>query len=352
MSRSVRNFLLIGLFGFLGLVALGGASIVFLATRTDVFDVATDSSSSETKSLDEGAMWETPPEGEGSVDSAPSEMSRQDGGSSGGGSPDGGGSSGNNRERPDENGAVGVVCEPDTIGEEDGPVIAIYKVEDGVLGDLCFGEASDEVLQSWDLLDEFTDPEQLQPIKLFAGIESDTVYAFAGPATNDNYDDFVIAVDILSAGDLQELRLTMAHELSHVFTQDPDQFDESLRRSSCDTYHNGYVCFLPDSYITAWVGEFWTQDQLDDLPKSGAIDEDGGDDRCSADRSFIGSYAASHPEEDFAEAFSAFVYGLDVPDEAKPRLQFFEAYPELVAYRDRAIAAGQTGLLNTLGQCG
>ncbi len=347
MSRSVRTLLLIGLFGFVGLVAVGGATVVFLATRTDVFEAATGSSGDDSKSLDEGAMRETPAGDDGPDEREPSEMDRQDGGSS-----DGGGSSGNNRERPDEDDAAEVICEPDTIGEEDGPVIAIYEVNDGVLGGLCFGEASDEVLQSWDLLDEFTDPEQLLPIKLFAGIESDTVFAFAGPATIDSYDEFIIAVDVYSADDLQELRLTMAHELSHIFTQDPDQFDENQRRSSCDSYYNGYVCFLPDSYITAWVEAFWTQEMLDDLPKSGSIDEEGGEDRCELDRSFLGSYAASHPEEDFAEAFSAFVYGLDVPDEAEPRMQFFEAYPELVAYRDRAAAAGQTDLPNTLGQCG
>ena len=347
VSRSSRTLLLIGLFGFLGLVALGGAGIVLLAARSDVFDVATGSSDGESKSLDEGAMRETPADDEGSEDSAPSEMSREDGGPS-----DSGGSSGNNRDQPNEQESVGVICDPDTIGEEDGTVVAIYEVENGVLGALCFGEASDEVLQSWDLLDEFTDPEQLLAIKLFAGIESDTVFAFAGPASIDSYDDFIIAVDVYSADDLQELRLTMAHELSHIFTQDPEQFDESQRRSSCDTYYNGYVCFLPDSYITAWVETFWTEEMLDDLPKSGSIDEEGGEGRCTLDRSFLGSYAASHPEEDFAEAFSAFVFGLDVAAEAEPRLQFFEAYPELVAYRDRAIAAGQTDLPNTLGQCG
>ncbi len=342
MSRSTRTLLLIGLFGFLGLFALGAGTVVVLGTRTDIFESVTGSSGSDSKSLDEGATRQST---SGDEESTASEMSRSDDDSSGDN-----GSSGTNRERQDETAAV--ACEPDTIGEEDGPVVAIYEVEDGMLGDLCFGEASDEVLQSWDLLDEFTDPEQLLPIKLFAGIESNTVFAFAGPASVDTYDEFIIAVDVFSADDLQELRLTMAHELSHVFTQEPEQFDETLRRSSCDAYYNGYVCFLPDSYIAAWVDAFWTQEMLDDLPKSGSIDEEGGEDRCTLDRAFLGSYAASHPEEDFAEAFSAFVYGLEVPDEAEPRLQFFEAYPELVAYRDRAIAAGQTGLPNTLGQCG
>ena len=43
------------------------------------------------------------------------------------------------------------------------------------------------------------------------------------------------------------------------------------------------------------------------LPADGAVDPDGGEDRCLLDPEFVGAYAASHPEEDFAETFAVWL---------------------------------------------
>lgn len=244
-------------------------------------------------------------------------------------------------------------CDPEIVGESEGEVVSIYHVVEGQLADHCYGRQDDVVVASWAVLAEFATPQDLKAIRLFAGIESDTVAAFVGPFGQMSLDEFVIAVDVASAAaDRDQLRLTMAHELSHVLTLNPAQFDASISPPSCETHHNGWVCYEPDSHLNSWIQEFWTDDELESLPRSGAIDEEGGIDRCTLDRSFLGSYAASHPEEDFAESFSAFVFGVEVSAAVAPRIEFFGRYPEFVALRDRAASAGHVNLPNFFGRCG
>jgi len=70
------------------------------------------------------------------------------------------------------------------------------------------------------------------------------------------------------------------------------------------------------------------------------------------DPSFIGSYAATNPEEDFAESFSAFVFRLEVEPGMDEKMAWFEDQPGLVEFRDRASAADLGPLRNAFGGCG
>lgn len=257
---------------------------------------------------------------------------------------------------PPEPRSIQELCTPEEIGEETGPVVAAYEVANGQLGEICLGEVSQVVLDSWDALAEFAPPEELDSIRLFIGFSpdagSDTV-AYTYSLDNWSYERFAIGVNLKAANaDPDELRLTMAHELSHVFVQQADQLDLDVLRRDCGTYYNGFGCFRSDSYMAAWVNEFWTPEQIESLPRNGDIDEVAGDERCEIDASLIGYYGGSHPEEDFAESFSAYVFAVQVAEPVQARLDFFEAYPELVAFRDRAAAAGLEGLPGAFGQCG
>lgn len=231
---------------------------------------------------------------------------------------------------------VVVGCNRKTIGEESGPIAVGYAVENGRLAPTpCFGEASAVVEAAWFELAIITPPQLIRGVTILAGFddaESDTL-AFAGPVANDS-DDHLVAVGITAAvADPQELRLTMAHELAHVFTQTSDQIDVAFFSDECDTFFNGFGCFEQDAYMTAWIDQFWTVAELNTLPDDYAADLEGGDRRCSIDAGFPGSYSASHPEEDFAEAFSAYVFGVEMPPGVDERLSFFDGYPEFVAMR-------------------
>ncbi len=252
-------------------------------------------------------------------------------------------------------------CDRDQIGEDDGQLIGAYRVVDGELGELCFGAGDVRLIQSWSVLTDFATPAELAPVVVFAGFRADSAegnsagtgnIAFAGPLGESN-EAFVVAVDLDEASrDQDELRVTMAHEFAHVFTQVTDQVDLETNEEDCSTFWNGSWCFAEGSYMADWVTEFWSDSALDSLPASGATDGPGGERRCNIDPSFLGAYAASHPEEDFAESFAAFVYSIEVPSSVDARQAFFQRYPELEAYRVRAIAAGETDLPNNFDRCG
>lgn len=246
-----------------------------------------------------------------------------------------------------------VACDPTDVGEEEGEVTTIYSVLDGELDALCYGVSDPVVEASWDSLATVANSEALADVLLFAGYEAaaDTM-AFAGPIDDDNQ-QFVIAVDVVSAAhDVDELRLTMVHELAHVLTQTPDQLDTDLLPEECETLWNGLGCFRPDSYVAGWVEQFWTDEDVASLPGDGAIDEAGGEDRCVLEPNFVGSYAASHPEEDFAETFSAWVFSVDVDAELAPKFDYFATFPELVVMRQAAIQAGLVDLPSNFDRCG
>lgn len=233
---------------------------------------------------------------------------------------------------PDDDAVDG--CDRKTIGEESGPLAVAYGVEKGRIATRpCFGEASAVVEAAWLDLASVTPPQLIEGVTIVAGFDdanSDTL-AFAGPVANDS-DEHLIAVGMAAAvDDPEELRLTMAHELAHVFTQTSDQIDVAFFSDECDTFFNGFGCFAQDAYITAWVDQFWTPNDLTSLPDDYSVDIPGGEFRCQLDAGFPGSYAASHPEEDFAESFSAFVFDVEMPPGFEERQQFFDERPEFAA---------------------
>jgi len=159
---------------------------------------------------------------------------------------------------------------------------------------------------------------------------------------------------VAAVDDPDELRLTMMHELTHVFGQETgSQLIVSDGPAGCDTFYNGVGCFTEDSYLWAWIQEFWPPELRETLPRDGSVgSEDAAFERCDADASYTGSYAAIHPEEDFAETFSAYVFDVDVDPALQDKLDFFDRYPEFVAIRENARAAGYSGTPADFQGCG
>ena len=245
-------------------------------------------------------------------------------------------------------------CDAADVGEDEGPVESIYAVVDGALAGLCFGDPSLPLVEAWLALAAVAPPEQLEPVVLLGGFASDSdTVAFAGAADDEQYERFLIAIDLPAAEEQpDEMRLTMAHELSHVFTQTPDQLDVGADEDQCDVYWNGAGCVYADSYLALWIEAFWDDDDLIAQPEDGSADPDLGIERCELDPAFLGAYAASSPEEDLAESFSAFVFDLDVPAGVQPKMAWFEAFPELAAFRDLHRVSGLPEVPNTLDRCG
>lgn len=248
-------------------------------------------------------------------------------------------------------------CDPaDVEGTGDvGTVTAMQFVVDGTRMPPCVGDTDERLDRAWADLEAVAPADYLDDISLLAGYEAcegcDTL-AFVS-ALDEEGSFFLMAVDVTAAqDDPDELWLTLLHELSHVFTQDPTtQLDVAAAPDTCETYHNGNGCVDESSYLWMWMSRFWDPVVLDTF-EEGEADQDGGEQRCDLDRDYTGSYGASSPEEDFAEVFAAYVFDVDFGDDLSEKLAFFDEFDEFRRLRVRAGDLGLAGLPNSFERCG
>ena len=212
-----------------------------------------------------------------------------------------------------------------------------------MVGGLCTGDPDARLDAAWSELIDVVPVDRLDQVGVFAGFddaESD-VLAFATMLGETN-ERFGIVVNLATVDDDPgEFRLTLAHEVSHVFTQTPDQLDVTVDEQDCPTLHNGNGCFLDGALVLDWIDRFWSEEQLGSIPDLAEGDEDGADRRCELDAGFPGPYSASSPEEDLAESFAAYVFDLDVPEAVAPRVEFFEQLQEFDDIRQHALSSDQ-----------
>jgi hypothetical protein len=233
-----------------------------------------------------------------------------------------------------------------------------YRVVDGRLGGRCLGEDDPTILDAWEALSTIAPATQLSDLALFAGFEPDgevaaETLAFVNALDADGA-QFQMSVNTVEAEvDPDELLLTLAHEFSHVFAGTAEQLDRTDEAiEACSTYFNGEGCYLPDSLMLAWIDAFWDDALLASVDPFEDSPEDA-DARCASEDGFFGPYAATNPEEDFAEAFSAFVFGVEPDTDGQAaRLDWIAGQRGLAEFRDRADAAGMTPLANNFETCG
>ena len=226
-----------------------------------------------------------------------------------------------------------------------------YQVVDGQLGAICFGSPDAIVEGAWRILADLTPPDQLRDLVVFAGItsiETDGETLAFVQRIDDDGTEFLMAVNIAATErDPQEATLTMAHEFSHVFTALPTELDRTVFPEDCTTFDNGEGCYVEESILNQWYQRYWL-----DVPGD-PTDDSNADERCSLNDGFFGAYAASNPEEDFAEAFSAYVLQLEARTPGQQdRLDFIDTFPGLREFRDRAVALGYGPQENRFDVCG
>ena len=118
----------------------------------------------------------------------------------------------------------------------------------------------------------------------------------------------------------KEAVFTVIHELFHVYTLNISQINVNVSPRDCRGYSDGEVCYRLDSYLNRFYERFWKSSDA------------------RGPSAFVTEYAATGPEEDIAESFSAFVLRRK-PKAAKAladtKVLFFYAYPELLELRRR-----------------
>ncbi len=255
-----------------------------------------------------------------------------------------------------------IVCTGAGLGSDDEIKFEVaYYVIDGKLGDVCLGKGSQTLVDAWDLLDTIAPGDALDSLGVFAGFSSkergdEISVAFVNRA-NDDGSLFQMSLNLeTTVEDGDYLAVTLAHELSHVFTALPDQLTASnlgIGSKSCDTYFNGDGCYTDSSLMTDWIAAFWTDEMMEDVNPIVEATADDGQARCDLNGGFLGAYAASSPEEDFAEIFGAYVLQISARTPGQQaRLDWFAARPELARFRTAAEAAGIGPLENEFDRCG
>ena len=251
-------------------------------------------------------------------------------------------------------------CSSEALGADDEfEFLTAYRVTNGELGQVCFGSADSTLESAWRELETITPRGQLSDLALFAAFASksssdEDTLAFV-TAVDDEASAFQMSINLDTyEADANEASLTLAHEFAHVFTSIDSQIDRTVfAAEDCDAYYNGEGCFRDDSIMAQWVALFWGDGLIDEINPDEEPTGGAGEDRCDRNPGFFGPYAASNPEEDFAEAFSAYVYRLDADTEAQQaKLDWIDSQPGLAEFRDRAVNAGLGPLDNNFDRCG
>ncbi len=231
----------------------------------------------------------------------------------------------------------------------DRELVALARVEGGELGPMCFG-GRQGIIAAWSVIAAVTPDEYRRDIEWLGLIDEDSdILAYTTPV-GEVGEPFLLAfhVDLELGSDL--FTLTVAHELAHVVTSLATQIDTSP--GPCSTFVSYGACFAGDALVMDWIEAFWSDEDLAAVAAPDDPQVDHGEQRCRLDAGLLGPYAAAHPEEDLAEAFSAFVFDVEVREAVRPRLDFFEEVPAAVAFRDRARAKAGPMVSDVFDPCG
>ena len=153
-------------------------------------------------------------------------------------------------------------------------------------------------------------------------------------------------IDLDDADSYESVIETAVHEYAHVLSLNTDQVWYNEGRGGCDAYvHIG--CAQKGSYLHDYITTFWDDEALSFSESVSVVSKykyfikklnDYYDDYPDH---FVSSYSASDPTEDFAEAFTYFVFDGTAPSGSvlQQKLDFFSEYPDLVEEKGKIKSA-------------
>lgn len=162
--------------------------------------------------------------------------------------------------------------------------------------------------------------------------DSDTL-AYVYQDRNPEY--WVLAANLATSDDHEQLVATLVHEYAHILTLGTDEVDPA--DPGCPTLSLDEGCAAPDSLIVAFQAQFWAE-YGDAAPGPDNRDSDVALSFYQQHtEDFVSDYASTNAVEDIAESFMTFVLE-DEPDgdgTIARKLDFFWQQPDLVAIRER-----------------
>lgn len=231
--------------------------------------------------------------------------------------------------------------QPGAEQDDDFGTVDVYGVDDG--GNLT-PAATGLTLQVWRLFQRVVTPqfaaEVMTQYRVGDAPDSDTLaYVYQ----DDDPDYWILADNLATSGNVQDLIGTLVHEYSHILTLDGTQMDQNF--ASCDTLELSEGCAEDASYLWSFEEAFWAG--YTDAP---AADNDDADAAyafyLAHEEDFVDDYAATNVVEDIAESFMTFVIEDEPAGDSvvAQKLGFFWQYPELTVIRDRIRAEFTTEL--------
>lgn len=221
-------------------------------------------------------------------------------------------------------------------------VVADYPVraaslEPATLGLATTGTANACHHKLWNVIRAVYPPKTLALVErfiVFEGAAGEQTDGFVEP-DNSGGTRWTLAISVADAPD-DAVAAALVHELGHLISLNPSEVDvKSDSSNGCDTYPTGGGCSLPGSILNGYV-ETWPHAVLkkwyaiDGVVNTGAHDQQLTDlyNQNSAD--FVNEYAATDPDEDFAETFAYWCLGapLETPTLAA-KATFIAARPEV-----------------------
>ena len=204
-----------------------------------------------------------------------------------------------------------------------------------------YQEDEDAHYEAWEVFTQLMPQEYRESVTSFAIFtdgESETL-AWVEPVTDD-LSEWRLGLDVVDVeSDPDEFLYTLLHEYSHIFTLSPPQVD--LGGGTCSYYETDEGCTEPDSYLSAFYEQFWTDiwdewQAFQDEPDESLYEDYLTEFYEAHEDEFITEYAATDPSEDIAECWSYFIMDPRPNGDtiAEEKILFFYDYPEMVEMRD------------------
>ncbi len=231
-----------------------------------------------------------------------------------------------------------------TEQDDDFGTVSVYSVlDDGSLDPAASGLA----LEVWETFTRVATPEFVSSVMIEYRVgdapSSDTLaYVYQ----DDNPEYWILAANLATSDDPQQLVATLIHEYAHTLTLSTTELEVT---APCDTLELDEGCALDDSVLNAFAQEFWSG-YGESAPDAANDDADAAYEFYLAnEEDFVSDYAATNVVEDVAESFMTFVLEDEPTGDSVValKLAFFWERPDLVDIRERIRAefADDLGLI-------
>jgi len=151
------------------------------------------------------------------------------------------------------------------------------------------GELNDpDLAKAWEIVDSIWPPSMWADLNQISLIDEGP-RGLVGVVHRSSLGGWILSVDRSDLGDRNLVEETIIHEIAHMATLDAEHFSFDTA-AACSGVDMTVGCAAVGSFMARWAETFWP---------GGMVDSDAAD--------LVDSYAATGPQEDLAETFTAWV---------------------------------------------